>query len=785
MNCPKCNATLKGKFCGNCGYQIPMTEYPTNCKTCSVPLKQNAKFCGGCGAQVITLPVDGNTGSNCRSCGAALKQNAKFCGLCGATVIKLEQSQYKQEITVNQKSITKVGSRISWEVHQGELGLRINETEFLQYDDATGIIINDGIHTVLKANGTQVAELKSGIYDFIEKKELESALNTRVGGATGAIRRGFRFFSNLILGTRIKDKIEEQNAARSNNQVTFNRVVDDLKNGAVFSATMILEKSFPLIFEFEKIRTKFLDSNVALHAFFKVNDFTKFTSYYLVDKSLVSFEMVRAELHAIIESTVANIMIDFEQENLQLPESFQQILFAAIQQISPEMLNGISIEKIVTVTSNNEDLERLRGLSRELYLSEIELDHQQRLAEFRNRMALQVNAQLLNDARTETDFNRVMNEINKDGILAQDDFDKFLMVFSKEKLIRESKNDEDIEIALNEIRKTGLLREEDMEVLQRTIEERREDHQRNRLYSLELMQMDHISDIDRKQLEWEFEIGDKRIQLELDRRRRVMQADIGFIQLEIEQTALRDDYGDVRRDKDLDFESRKKKTQIEIDREEMQAQLEQLRQANQIRQEREDAEHRREALLIEMENAQQLALEQKKIEAALGKLEKSKDLTPEQLMAIAANENLSPEAAKVFAESFSAKHEAGSNKEFMDKFNMLNENRINDLKKSSDDQRDFMEKMMNKVLETQASMTGHLVSSQKDGKEEYRERLNRTEDRLDNTQDKALNYTTRNTLLSGSNIIVDMQNIDKKECSICKFLNDLEVKVCIECGNKF
>ncbi len=765
MNCPQCNTPMKGRFCGKCGYQIQDPGYEEKCTKCSSPLKPNAKFCGTCGAPVGTVSSNGTSGMKCSACGTLLKPNAKFCGVCGAPVKKTENSQKDKDISEPARTLLRVGNRISWGVQQGELALRINEADFLNYDDATGIIINDGIHTVLKANGQPVAELSSGIYDFVSKNELETALNTRVGGVPGLLRRGFRFFSNLILGTRVDEMRDQQGSQHSNNQVTFNRIIDDLKKGAVFSATMVLERSFPLIFEFENVQTKFLDTKVGLHAFFKVSDFSKFSKYYLTDKSLISFAMIKQELGEIIKASLVGVMTNYEQENVQLPENIQQDLLSALQQINPDLLNGIAIERVVTVTSKNEDLERLRRLAGELYLSEKELDYQRRLAEFRNRLTLQVNAQKLNDARNENEFEREMNEINKDGILTKDDFDKFLMVVSKERIIRESQNEEDISIALNEIRKTGLLRDEDLQNLVKSIEERSEDRERNRFFSIELMQMDHASEVDRKKLEWEYEIGDKRIQLELDRKRKV------------------DEYTDSRQEKDLEFETRKKKTQIEIDKEEMEAQLELLRKTSQIKQEQDEAVHKREAELIDKANAQQLAMEQKKMEAAINRLEKSKDLTPEQLMAIAANENLSPEAAKAFAESFSAKYSSESTKDFMDKFNQLNESRISDAKKNADDQREFMEKIMDKVLTSQATMTGHLVNSQKELKDEYRGRLNTTEQRLDSNQDKSLNYVTKQNENDAANNTG--RNLGVKECPNCKFMNDTDVNVCVECGFRF
>lgn len=781
MNCPKCNAPIKqgAKFCGSCGFQIPRSDDQSKCKKCGNQLKPSAKFCGVCGTIVQLQSKITDSGSVCKKCGSPLKPNAKFCGNCAAPVQTDEISRGNPAKEDNKKTISKVGHRIAWNIQQGEVALRINETEFMQYDDATGIIINDGIYSVLKANGEVLSEIKSGIYDFIEKKELDHRLNERVGGAPGLIRRGFRFFTNLILGRRVKDQIEEQNSSRSENQVTFNRVVDDLKKGKVFSVTMILEKNFPLVFEFDNIQTKFLDSKVAVHAFFRITDYNKFATYYLTDKSLISFEMIRAELHDIVRSAVANIMANYEQDNVQLPETEQKEIFNAIINISPEILNGISIEKIVTVSSSNEDLERLRSLSRELYLSEKELDHQRRLADFRNRMTLQVNAQRLNDARTENDFNRALNEINKDGILNQDDFDRFLMVFSKEKLIRESKNEEEIEAAMHEIRKTGLLREEDLEILQRTIEERREDHERNRIYSIDLMQLDHVADIDRKQLEWEYEIGDKRIQLELDRKRRVMQAEIGFTQLDIEQTTLRDDYGDTRRDKDHDFKVKEQKSQIEIDKEEMDAQIELLRKVSEVKAREKQLQHEQEiaARAQELEHQQTL----RKIEKE--KADKYQFMTPEQIMA--ANPDISPEVARAMSEATAKRYEAEA-------LIAANSTTAKDVKENAANMQAFMEKQMliqkellESMMNTHSNVTGNLVQKEAEEKKKLEARLIRTEERMDDTQDKALNYTTKNNQIPGSNIIVDVQSVEKKECPKCKFLNDLEEKVCIECGTKF
>ena len=108
-------------------------------------------------------------------------------------------------------------------------------------------------------------------------------------------------------------------------------------------------------------------------------------------------------------------------------------------------------------------------------------------------------------------------DINNDGLLQEDELEKFRMVLSREKRIREASNEEEIRAALIDIEKTGLLKDEDLENLKRSITERSEDHDTARFHSVEIMQLSNTLEIDRKNLEWEYEIGDKRIQLEIDK----------------------------------------------------------------------------------------------------------------------------------------------------------------------------------------------------------------------------------------------------------------------------
>ncbi|MEG1752453.1 MAG: DUF5050 domain-containing protein, partial [Christensenella sp.] len=56
MNCPKCNAPIKGKekFCGTCGAAISRSS---TCKLCGATLENDSKFCLKCGAKVESSDV--------------------------------------------------------------------------------------------------------------------------------------------------------------------------------------------------------------------------------------------------------------------------------------------------------------------------------------------------------------------------------------------------------------------------------------------------------------------------------------------------------------------------------------------------------------------------------------------------------------------------------------------------------------------------------------------------------------------------------------------------------
>lgn len=127
---------------------------------------------------------------------------------------------------------------------------------------------------------------------------------------------------------------------------------------------------------------------------------------------------------------------------------------------------------------------------------------------------------------------------------------------------------------------------------------------------------------------------------------------------ELELASLTREYEKRVRDEDYEFEKRKKDD--EFDR---------FKELQRIKEEKDAAEHKRNMEALE-------AMQRAKLE----KYRLSRDLTPEQLMAIAANENLSPEAAAKLAESLGKGREVEAERARQEEINRINQARVDDMK---------------------------------------------------------------------------------------------------------
>ena len=691
---------------------------------------------------------------NCISCGAPLMPGAKFCTRCGtkqnvASVLSSGTSTPKTDSTSNEQNAAfgQVKQKIYWNIQQGEIARHINEAEFTKYDTALGVIVNEGTTAYIKSNGVLLKELRGGTYDFIPSSELNQVLQTRIGGAPSWFKRSCRFISNLIFGEKVEDRVSKTNDDLAK-LASFDQVLKYMKRGDLFSIALKQNREFLLLlgashatqeeccdFRPMKIRTKFLDVNLGLKAYFQISDFNVFSEYYLGEKTLVRTNDLCFEFTPLFQSVIQDCLRVVEIKDNYISNDIREKIETRLKDIN---LHGVSLKSIVELTINNEDLERMHQFARELYLSEQELDVLQRSNEFKNRLSAVVANQQIHEARTELEIYNQLQDINKDKLISEDELEKFYMVLSREKRIREAQNQDQIDVALTELERTGLLRAQELDIVRHQIKEGM--YQRG--HAIRLMQL--RGEIEAEQVHAEglqgLQIQDLLHKLNIVRKQEEYANERFYKELERTQTATHAQMN-ARREA-YAVENEQAEFMYNLAERGQNAQMQRLKEMELLDAELEDRAIGRKLKEQQLLFDHEYRMQQEKEVTERERLYAHQQMTAEQIMANESR-NLDKEAQVAYANSFSASKNAEREREVATEQKAMLESILTSQQQASEKHSNDMKEMMNNMMSTMAHMSGNMVQNRNEQREEYRQQLIREQQRHDMHQDRALNYTTR------------------------------------------
>lgn len=491
------------------------------CPRCGAIIKPEDKFCGQCGATLNennTNPHDekGFIGDFIRGGSAAVRaRRAERAGVYqqpASNRVRPEET-YRSPISGNTNSqynsfdaaarqnldIDVVRGKAIWDIHPGQIGRRITEAEFAQIEQLSGVIIQDGCTAFVYVNGKFVDAISGGAIVFSSRSDAEVRADllhaeTEVdtvmtseeiqrrrlnGGAMGGLGLALRNLGRFLFGRKAADtpsqarEREERIRARLSEmrEQDYKDVRVYLFSNRVFTLTYGGKANEDGTVDFEPfdVQTALSKVKMGVSMQFLVDDATTCKNQYLAEQN----SFTTSQLFALTKQPVINCVCEklrnYQYTDSGLDETTKNELRAKLASTINQCLFGIKVAAVLDITDNNEDLNRFRAVEHELYCSERELGYLQRTNEFRNRLVAENNSQQIFNARSEEELRQTLDRINRDGLLYDDEKEKFVQMLESQRRLRIANTAEEEYEALQKLQASRLLSDDDMAALSESI----------------------------------------------------------------------------------------------------------------------------------------------------------------------------------------------------------------------------------------------------------------------------------------------------------------------------
>jgi len=576
----------------------------------------------------------------CRNCGKAFEGAAQehqaTCPRCGWLIREgavfcgncgLSLTGAEIAEPAEDKGDTVRDNYISWRIMPGQLAVKIDEDDIASYGNPR---LLRGLYV---APGTKALVYADGRY-------------------VATLDSGRYDFSSI-------EKTADNSEAYDSAAHGFIRnmaecIVDGVKRlfslrPTLYTILLVKGSEFPLIYEFKGVPTGNLSCDVALHMLCKIGDLEAFLNSLMMEKKFLSTEAFAAGLNQSVSGAVYRTLAKAEAENIDHNPALAAEMLAALQEAVSAVHPYVTVEGIIDVSSSQQDLDHLRQLREDLYVAEQELEQAQLRNDFLNRLQNAEYSNELRNARSRADFEAMMNKVDKDRLLNKDDMDNFVTMLEAERQLRNVRTQTELANAADQLRKSRMLSQAEVDDLMREIKQNAamKDLENSQLLAMTTLQ--NQAAFDEEKLKWEIQIGNRRLENEIARQR------------------MQDKYHDERVIAEQDLIQRQQENDMKI-----------LKEMEEMKAAREDRRHR--YMLDTMQAQQAHETEITMIYAGM---------TSDQIMA--ANPNITPEAAAALAEKYKAEAAAAQSVKFNEILGSVikaKDKEIEDVKASAERQQD-------------------------------------------------------------------------------------------------
>ena len=448
---------------------------------------------------------------------------------------------------INQDECAIVEHKATWGIQRGQIARRITERELDAVDGLNGVIIQHGCSAMIFVNGVLVKIMESGAYQLQTKSDTEMKkmidtlteqlmqnnrqkvqaaeeaerirLQNRTvaerGGLVGIagswIKRGLQFVfgSKPVANKNDKDKELE---AMKKFKAEAEKIVKAENKQPLLSVILISNRHFNLTFggvESEDgiafnpyvIPMGFLDVNVGVELEMQINDIAEFAINYLTDHNSLTTNDVFRMLNFDVENSIRLALRNVEYTQQGLDAQTRTQLSQTIQSSVNRRLYGMRCSQVLNITDSQEDVfGRFRQVEKEIYCSEKELEYMTRVGEIRNRMEQEQNRQLLNTAQNKADYDQAMLQIDKQGLLTEDERAEFVMMLETQRMVREATTKEEAYEKLLLLEGNRLVKEDELEAIKDAIEH--DKISRSEITNIMRIQSNRNVEMERQLAEW-------------------------------------------------------------------------------------------------------------------------------------------------------------------------------------------------------------------------------------------------------------------------------------------